>query len=382
VADPDQRGRRVKLTGARFADGRLPIDSLIELERYQHLLRVVARAEWEADHPGESVPDNFDDEVSLTIERIEAGSADVFLAFEQHTVYVEYQEQAQDSISETIAAAYEGRELPGLPALVEDRVREGIAELGATLEDGQSFDFYVDGADLPPVSITIDTRREAIVHLALDSFWLAPLEVPAAAQLETLPESLVGRITEVDADRSTYRFASLQYGTVLGHFKNYPELLADIRAVTDSEAAGPVLRVEGQLQYRQGQPWRFKTTDLVELFTAGDEPWAPRLVEFAQLASGWGDHGTGQAIAFAALDATKTILASLSEFDLPLPATFPTINGGILLEWASSDQIRSVEITPEIEFELFSMPTTSTTGSLRVVTQITAAIAFSRGEAS
>ena len=162
MADSDQRGRRVKLNGPRFAGGRLPIDSLIELERYQQLLRVVARAEWEADHPTETVPDDFDADVSLTIERIENGSADIFLAFERTAVYAEYQQQAQDSVSETISAAYEGRELPPLPGPVEDEVRERVSNLGSTLEQGQSIELYVDGPDSAPVLVTIETRREAV----------------------------------------------------------------------------------------------------------------------------------------------------------------------------------------------------------------------------
>lgn len=382
MAEPDQRGRRVKLTGPRFAGGRLPIDSLIELERYQQLLRVVARAEWEADHPTETVPDDFDEDVSLTIERIEDGSADIFLAFEQTAVYAEYQQQAQDSVSETIAAAYAGRELPALPGPVQDDVRERVSHLGSTLEQGQSIEVYVDGPDSTPVIVTIETRREVVAHLALDSFLLDPAQAVAPPVLQTLPESLVGRITEVDADKSTYRFASLQYGPIIGHFKNNPELITDIRAVTDAEAVGPVLRVEGELQFREGLPWRFKSTGLVDLFAAGDEVWSARLIEFGQLTSGWGDEGAGKPIEFAALDAAKKILESLGESGLPLPAAFPTEDGGVILEWATSASVRSIEISPDVEFELFSMPSDSVVGSLRLTTQITEAIAFAGGAAS
>lgn len=382
MAESDERGRRVKLTGARFDGGRLPIDSLVELERYQQLLRVIARAEWEAEHPTGTLPDDFDQNVSLTIERIEDGSADVFLAFEQTAVYAEYQQQAQDAVSETIAAAYAGRDLPPLPAPVQDDVRERVSQFGSTLEQGQAIEVYVDGPDSAPVSVTIDTRREAVANLTLETFWLDPADAAVPTALKTLPESLVGRITEVDGDKSTYRFASLQYGSIIGHFKNNPQLITDIRAVTDAEAVGPVLRVEGELQYRDGKPWRFTSTGLVDLFAAGDEVWSARLIEFGQLTSGWGDDGAGKPIQFAALDGVKAILQSLGEFGLPLPAAFPTEDGGVILEWASQASVRSIEVTPDVQFELFSMPADSTIGSLRLTAQITEAIAFARGEVS
>ena len=368
--------RRIKLIGARFDGGRLPIDSLVELERYQELLRVVARAEWRGGHPGEPLPAHFDEEISLTIEGIEEGSADVLLAFEQHAVLVEYQQRADDTVSDVIAAAYESRELPPLPPALERDVRDRIVEFGDTLEAGQSIQVYTSGPSNPPVEITIETRREVVEMFALEDFIAeAPVEQPRG-DLETEQETVVGRITEVDASKASYRFESLQYGRLLGHYDAESHLLDDIRKVLDSPAEAPILRVEGNLQRkRDGSPWRFKETFAVEEFVAGSSPWAARLIELAELARGWSEVSNARPIAVLALEAADAILSAVNEAGQTLPGIFPTEAGGVILEWASFSGVQSVELTAEAEFELFARPAGGD-ASLVTTSNLQEAIAF------
>lgn len=376
----DDRGvRRIKLNGARFDGGRLPIDSLVELERYQDLLRLIARAEWQADNPGEPLPPGFDDEISLTIESIEEGSAHVFLAFEQHAVYVEYQQQADEALNGAIVAAYEARELPSsLPAPVTQEVREGIAELGGTLEGDQSIELFADGPSDEPVRITVTTRKAVIDQFALEDF-LAPPPDELRGELLKHVETVVGRITEVDAERGSYRFESLQHGRLIGRYDKHSDMLDDIRKALDSPEEAPILRVQGVLQHkRDGSPWRFVETHLVEQFVAGSEPWAPRLAEFAQLPDGWGDEGEGRAISVAALEAAGKIMDAIAASDSPLPNMFATEDGGVILEWASRTLIRSIETSPDAVFEIFEMPRGGS-GSLRTTSNLQEAIDFATG---
>jgi hypothetical protein len=378
VAQPERPVRRIKLTGARFEGGRLPVDSLIELERYQELLRIVARASWESEHPGEPLPADFNDDVSLTIESIEAGSADIILAFEQHASYVEYQQRADDTVSEALAAAYEARELPEMPPVLASEVKERITHLGETLDPGQAIEVYTAGAAAEPIKITIEARHEVIDNFAFEDF-VSPPAPTVATELETLPETVVGRITELDADKATYRFESLRYGRLIGHYDPESTMLDDIRDVLNSTTEAPVLRVVGALQYRHGAPWRFKETHQVEEFAGGSKPWANRLIELAQLPTGWGDGDDGVAIEVAALEAAGSILAAISEFNLPQPGVFPTEEGGVLVEWATTEQVRSIEITSDLDFELFSRPAGGS-GALEVSPSLEEAIAFARGE--
>jgi hypothetical protein len=379
VVDAEEQFRRIKLNGARFDGGRLPIDSLVELERYQDILRVLARSEWQREHPSELVPDGFDESISLTIESIEEGSADILLAIEQHAIYAAYQEQAQTALDVTIAAAYSGEELPDMPPAIAADVRQRIIEFGNTLEPTQSIQVYFANPAAEPVLVTPESRRQAIDRLTLIDFVSEPPMAPLG-ELQKQVESVVGRITEVDAESGKYRLESLQYGRLIGHYDLASDLIAAIRASVDSEADAPVLRVEGELQRRRdGSPWRFTSTHLVEVFAAGSEPWAPRLIELAELPHAWGDAEAGKAISFAALDAVNRIMKTLAEASAPAPALFATEEGGVILEWASLEVVRSIETSQDAEFELF-LKRPGQDGALRVTNNLVEAIAFAKGD--
>lgn len=376
--DSSRQVRRIKLNGARFEGGRLPVDTLVELERYQQMLRILARAEWQTTRPGEAIPDGFDDDLSLTIEKIEPGSADIMLAFEQQAVYAEYQAQAQDALDGVIAAAYAGEKLPDLPPTIVQDLRDRIIEFGNTLEPAQSIEIFPVGSG-QPVAVTPESRKQVVDQFALEDFVAEPSEAPLG-ELVTHPDTVVGRITEVDAEKGTYRFESLQHGRLIGHYDIESDMIASIRAAVDSVADGPVLRVEGDLQYdRKGKPWRLTKTHLIEEFAAGHEAWASRLIEMAELPNGWGDEGTGKVVAFPALDAANKIMAVLVAGSVEVPAMFATDDGGVILEWASLDVVRSIEATPDSTFELFSKPA-GAAGALRTTSNLDEAIAFARGE--
>lgn len=379
MVDSGRDVRRIKLTGARFEGGRLPVDSLIELERYQQLLRTVARAEWIEDHPDEPIPDGFDNGISLTIESIEAGSADVLLAFENQAIYASYQEEARDAVNAAIASAYSEASDPTIPDTLPPEIRVDLAAFGSTLAPGQSIEVYVAGVDDDPAVITVESRKRLVDQLAFEDWTSIPVEA-GTGELAKHPASLVGRITEVDAGKSTFRFESLQHGDLTAHYKTNPELLTDIRAVLDSPDEAPVLRVDGELQFRSGAPWRFTSIDQLETFAVGNEPWAPRLLSFAELPAGWGDAGVGRAIEFIALDAAKRVLTGLTAEGLPMPAIFPTEEGGVILEWASPAEVRSVETLPSGDFELFLMRA-GEQGALEATGDAAVALEFARGVA-
>ena len=63
--EPQPSAKRFRLTGARFDGGRLPVDSLVELERYQDVIRIAAEAEWRHDHPDAELPSDFRESVRL-----------------------------------------------------------------------------------------------------------------------------------------------------------------------------------------------------------------------------------------------------------------------------------------------------------------------------
>lgn len=371
--------KRVRLTGARFEGGRLPIDSLVELQKYQDIVRIASVAEWKQEHPGEDVPEDFRSSVSLTIERIDVGSADVFLGFEQHEIYVQYQAEAQDAADAVLVAAYSGTEIPELPSLTPHEsyaFRSTVAEIGSTLKPGQTIEYYPDMPGSSPITITVETRDDAVgALLTPEDFLLPPEAEPEASALERSEESLVGKVTALDTDNLTYRFKLHDGGHLTGRYKSSPGVLDDLRAVVNDAAEGPMTRVTGELQTKNGELFRFWHTTSVEQVQFDDTEWGQRLTAFTTLRSNWDGAGAEQ-ISPVALDAAQTVLRTITEAGIERPGVFPTPDGGVLLEWGSVESVVSVELLEDGSFETFALKVGESRGEHAAGVDLSLAIEF------
>lgn len=374
--------KRVRLTGARFEGGRLPVDSLVELQKYQEIVRIAAEAEWKLKHPEEDTPSDLDSSVSLTIDRIDEGSADVFLAFEQHQVYVEYQREAQDFTDTVLVAAYSGAEIPDLPALTEEEsyeFRSAVAEIGSTLKAGQAIEYYPDIPGSSPIRISVETRTEAVGALLMpENFLLAPDTAADESALQKSVESLVGKITALDTDSRTFRFTLHDGQQIQGRYKNSPELLDDLRKVVNDADEGPLTRVTGELQTRNGELFRFWETIGVEQVQYDDTEWGHRLASFAVLRPDWDGAGAKQ-ISSTALDAAHTVLRAITDAGIERPGVFPTPEGGVLLEWGSNQRVVSVEFLEDGSFETFSLTSGEERGEHSAGKNLAIAVEFVKG---
>lgn len=378
MTDSEKPLARIRLIGERFQNGHLPIDSLIELEKYQSAIRTLAIAEWKTNNPTSTLPRDFSSQISLSIHELKSGSADIYIAFEQ-SQHIQYQLEAKTNVDRLLNAAYSGMELPKINPAAEDEVHEVLSELGETLIDGQEFQIFVHGPEKEPVTVTVHTRKAAHDALMFGDFWAQDDVAGEEKTLDKRSETLIGRITELDADKMQFRFESLQFGSLKAWYKTNPELLHDIKAVLDSAALGSVVRLDGTLQTRFGKPWRLVETQNIQVFFPNGGIWSKKLEDFATLASGWGD-GTEQIITFVALDASREILSTISIDAQTQPNVFPTPEGGVLIEWASPISVKSIEIGPNAEFSLFhskidDKPATfTTTYSLHEACQFAAGI--------
>jgi hypothetical protein len=384
VGDERKPGvKRVRLTGARFEGGRLPVDSLVELQKYQDVVRIAAVAEWRREHPGEELPSDLRNSVSLTIERIDEGSADIFMAFEQHDVYVHYQAEAQDAADAIIVAAYSNAPIPELPALTlsEDvAFREAVSQIGATLGPEQSIEFYPDSPDAPPVTITVATRKHAVDQLSrIEDFLVHTDPATTKEELQAAAESLVGRVTVLDADDQKFTLVLADGHKVHGWYRQSPKLLEDFRALVNSTEEGPLTRISGILQFKAGKPFRFKEVSSIQRIQFDNTVWGARLTGFASLPSGWED-GEGDQISSVALEASQMLLRAVDRARIERPGVFPTADGGVLVEWAGPTRVRSVEITPDGTFELFALQRSQPAGDHDVTEDLTVAIAFVEAE--
>jgi len=375
--------RRVRLRGSRFDGGRLPIASLIELQKYQQIVQIAAEAEWRHGHPGEDLPADFVDSVALTIDRIEDGSADVFLAYEQQQTYVQYQAEAQDAVDAFLVAAYSDAPLPAPPTLdpaADHLFREALSGFGASLEPDQSIEFY-PAVDSKPITITVETRRPAVEKLSRIEDFLVSDEVPTVEQgLQTVEESVVGHVTAVDAARMRFDVV-LGDQTKLHGFYQAPHLLEDLRAVVDDAAKGPLTRIVGDLQIRNGAAWRFRPATAIERIQFDDTTWGHRLEQFAALRPGW-DGGEASQISSTALDGAQVLLRHIDQAEVERPGVFPTEEGGVLTEWGSADGVVSVEVLQDGSFELFSLRREERAGAHRSTVNALEAFRFIEEEVS
>ena len=370
--------RRVRLRGPRFDGGRLPIASLVELQKYQQIVQIAAEAEWRREHPGEDLPEDFADSVALTIDRIEDGSADVFLAYEQQQTYVQYQADAQDAADAFLVAAYSESPLPVLPALdpaADQQFRDALSSFGSSLEPDQSIDFYTTATDAPPITISVETRGAAIAKLSrIEDFLLSETAISVEQSLQTVEESVVGHVTAVDAARKRFDLV-LDDGTALHGLYQSPHLLEDLRAVVDEAAKGPLTRIVGDLQIRHGAPWRFRPATAIERIQFDDTTWGHRLEQFAALRPGW-DGGDASQISSTALDGAQALLRHIDQAHIERPGVFPTEEGGVLAEWGTAEEVVSVEVLQDGTFEFFSLRRDDRTAAHHSTVNVTEAFEF------
>lgn len=109
---------RFTLDGDRFAGARLPIDALVELQRYREMVLEAARQAWFADHPGQPIPEDFEREFDLAISDVEDGSATPVMdkpASPYDTYYATGRDELKTAFAEIINAGF-GIELVQTPA--------------------------------------------------------------------------------------------------------------------------------------------------------------------------------------------------------------------------------------------------------------------------
>lgn len=85
------------------------------------------------------------------------------------------------------------------------------------------------------------------------------------------------------------------------------------------------------------------------------DPFLGRFRYLAALEPGW-HHGDGAAISREAIELAKHAIIATTD-TLGAPGIFPTVGGGVLLEWASPVDVRSIEVTARLGLGCFDLRT-------------------------
>ncbi|MGY1748827.1 hypothetical protein [Modestobacter sp. SYSU DS0511] len=361
---------KIRLDGPRFEKGRLPISALVELERYERLVREVAAAEWRAENPERSyLPKGFRSAFNLAITAVEEGSATPVLERDSaSTPYERYYAQAADTVDAAFNALVSGFDLPES----FDWTNSGdFRTFGDTLEEGDAIELRPGGNE--PIRYTPAVRRAALPRLI--AYPVIEDDEPRISE-----GAVAGRLVALDAEDRWFRLRHpVSETAVTGRYVD-PELTSDLRAVLDSNAVAPVVRVTGNLRTIRGSIDQVDA-HFVELFEVDGGHYSRRLIELATLSSGWlegVDGDAGELVAFTALEAARDLLRELTRAGIPLPGIFPLEDGGVQLEWASPEQVTSVEVSPDVHFELMHLVVAGRVSDDAEASDIEGALAFLR----
>lgn len=397
------------LDGARFNGGRLPIDALVELQRYRELVLEAAKQAWRKANPNEEIPADFSNEFDLAVTEIEDGSAKpvmekarsaydnfydtgrldveaLFADIVNRNFGIELDDSAKIGAADPEAASaveelIENEEDPSREHTTTDdgtvvgpddeattvRLRQqllfNLASLDAFRDFGSSLrredSLILSGSEThEKVRITAETApqvfRPIFEQLAID---MAPDEEEPPEKTKRTA-TVAGRLIALNADAKNFKINTLLYGQVHGRYKEH-ETLEDLKAVLESSAHAPLIRVTGRMSWEGDELLRILNVDDVELLEIESEPWSRRIVELASLAQDWHpDLDKSPLISFIAIDAAREVLRATQESDMS-PGIYPADDGGVIVEWGSPQRVVTLEISTEPDFFLFHLDVAS-----------------------
>lgn len=123
--------------------------------------------------------------------------------------------------------------------------------------------------------------------------------------------------------------------------------------LVNSTAIGPLTRISGDLQFKDDKPFRFgRNTHLNALNSTSMGGRATRRVRLPVVRLGWRE---GETDFLRCTRRLPEIGSSVGQSPGRATGVFPTVEGGVLVEWTGYARIRSVEIMPDGTYEMFSL---------------------------
>jgi hypothetical protein len=338
------------LTGARFEQLGMPVDTLPELAAYRELLIQVARAVFRRRYPGRvRVPRGFAESFQLRLLAVQKGSAiPVLERTRQDTsdplfiAHGDIFEDARDVIEDAI------RELSATGRTPDSFPEFALADLGRfgrTLQAGEAIHVGKPG-DRSPAIYTQLTRRAFL---------------QSRGQLFNAEASTSGVITEISVEHFTFTLRVSDRLVFCRYEPNNFETIRNNLKPPDSE--GNEVTVEGvALVDAEDEPVRFPYVSRIlpsesgsELDDSVDTPpvatpatgrdlsdLLARLDEITSLEDGWLD-GDGIKVDRTVISNVRRLLSALAENPAPQVCVYPTEAGGVQLEWTKGPIENSLE---------------------------------------
>lgn len=391
---------RLTLEGNRFAHARLPIDALVELQRYKALVEAAAQSKWRTENPGALLPDDFSNSFELVIDHVEDGSATPVLEWapSPYETYFDAGREDVESLFQTIVQKWAPPPSSDTDATV---VLRDIAEIvryeevsalveldefrafGTSLHESEKLriPLSTSGTTGNSVEITNTTAESALQPFARvirDRFVVPPPDV-VDPQRRYQTSTVAGRLTGMNADKRNFEIVTLMYGEIHGRYNGSPDLTRDLRAVLDSSSQAPVVRITGRMSWESDRLYRILDVGAIELLEVDTEPWSRRVVELTSLSAEWdADDPGSEPIEFAAIDAARDLLRSLGDAS-GSAGIFPRADGGVIVEWVDHANLLTVEVSADLTFTAFHLDAATSVAAEPGFTNLAEVKEFVRG---
>jgi hypothetical protein len=338
---------RLRYIGSRFNGGRLPVDVLPDLQAFRDLLAAFAEDAWRhRNRSRKRLPKGFERSLAFSLTAIQDGSAIPVLQWDRNLAQA-YFPGFPDSMEELVDRSF--KDLVGLvdaaatgtlPASLPTGHVRALNKLGASLKDGERIEFLgSQGHDGDVVYLDSYRRKKLITHVK-----------------ETYDKRVSG---------TGHLHANFQDGVIVVRTEAYGDLRLEVgsEAITSTYdgSLGQEVQFDVVLELDHNDRVRSirEIHDAVLVDDEEDLDWlrcALRLEELAELKPGWHGDGEGEAISTAARKAADTLLQLRPKF-LQAYRIYPTLEGGLLIEFIASGWDLSVEFLPKGEVQIYGIET-------------------------
>ena len=310
----------LRLIGARFDDHTIPLALIKDIAVLEEMIVEVAKHRFLSDHPERRrTPRGFTKNIDLRLAAMRSGSAvlDIGLALGSLELYEpinqRYFERARDAVMETVMAAGQGGHVDGhgLP----DVTLSYFDRLGRSLKENEAVEF-IHPDRKKAATLTPEVRRRLVL---------------ASPKVNEYTEgvSIRGLIPEMDQHDNTFKM-ELANGRIISaptpvqHFDTTLEAFRGYRS-----RRRVLLQGIGRFS-RSGHLLGFDSIEHVSILDALDI--GVQIDDLRLLKNGWLD-GDGKAPSPDGLSWLLEVFEKNYPDGAPLPYLYPTVAGGVQVEW-------------------------------------------------
>ncbi|HEY0274369.1 MAG TPA: hypothetical protein VGC22_14345 [Chitinophaga sp.] len=312
-----------RLTGKRFEDHSIPLDLLEDFAALDELLIEVAKWVYLKENPDRKrVPRGFTNGISLKLSSIAEGSAipKILLVASSVGIFpnqnLHYFEKAKENILSSMYAAEQNGDII---KFIPENLLGYFNRIGKRLKDDEAIDFSYNSPINIPAKLTKNSRKKLI---------LASSKITEFTSEATVR----GLIPEVDKAKKTFTILTTNGQKIMAKIEE--QHLETIQEAFNKYESKCLVLISGLGRFNQQD--KLEEMEFIEHISILDPLDIPtRIEELAKLEDGW-LNGEGVAPARQGLQWFSDIFENNYEPTLPLPLLYPTIEGGIQAEWASS----------------------------------------------